>query len=115
MLVCLCVCVRLVIRGAQHSSAEIKFPELTLAISITSGYTHTLTHTLTNTYINTHTHTQKESRVEGKKAAITTFSFTENINIDSMSTGDITTAINPQQSIYLSVRVSIIFSFFYSL
>lgn len=36
----LCVCVHLVIRGAQHSSAEIKFPELTLTISITSGHIH---------------------------------------------------------------------------
>lgn len=41
------VCVCSVIRGEQHSSAEIKFPELTLTISITSGHMHTHTHTLT--------------------------------------------------------------------
>lgn len=40
----MCGTVRLVIRGAQHSSAEIKFPEFNLTVSITSGNTHTITH-----------------------------------------------------------------------
>lgn len=51
----------------------------------------------------------------GKKAAIATFSFTENINIDSMPTADITTAINPHQSIHLSIRLSIIYLPFFFL
>lgn len=89
------VCVCSVIRGEQHSSAEIKFPELTLTISITSGHMHTHTHA-------------RESGVFGKKAGVTTFSFTENINIDSMPTADISTASNPHQS-NQSLRPSSIF------
>jgi len=49
--------------------------------------------------------------VVGKKAAIAKFSFTENINIDSLPTADITTAINPHQSTRLSSFLSF---FFYS-